>query len=53
MAAIGTGLVTEDKAFGWLPETELIEPTGDEATLSSYDEARKRFFRYRDALLGP
>jgi xylulokinase len=52
LAAIGTGSITEDKAFGWLPEVETIEPTRDPESVAAYGEARARYRRYRDVLSG-
>jgi xylulokinase len=52
LAAIATGMVEEERAFRWLPEMRLVEPTEDADNRRAYTEARERFARFRTVLGG-
>ena len=47
LAAISTGLLTEEKAFTWVPEAWVIEPSTDPDRIEAYRLAKERFMRFR------
>jgi sugar (pentulose or hexulose) kinase len=50
LAAIGSGLETEDRVFGWVPKPRSIEPTADTDVEAAYARARELYTRFRHAL---
>jgi sugar (pentulose or hexulose) kinase len=47
LAAISTGMLTEEKAFTWVPEAWVIEPSTDPDRVEAYRMAKERFTRFR------
>ncbi len=50
LAALASGMVSDDRIFKWVPPARTIEPTEDDNRKAAYGRARERYRRYRDIL---
>ena len=50
LAALASGMASDDRIFKWVPPARTIEPTEDDARKAAYGSARERYRRYRDIL---
>ena len=50
LAALASGMASDDGIFKWVPPARTIEPTEDDARKAAYGRARELYRRYRDIL---